>query len=147
MENLWILAAATESQGLPVEAQAKSGQSEILAEPVGKEGQAITAVDANAVPSDKGAMRTTPGYYQLIFIAVIFVVMFLMFREPKRRQKQQQKMVQSLKKNDKVRTVGGIIGTIVDIKGDEIILKVDEANNTKIRVLASAIGKTLESEG
>lgn len=147
MESLWILAAATESQGLPVESQAKSGQSVISAEKVDKEGQAIMAVDGNTVPPGKSDTRTTPGYYQLIFIAVIFVVMFLMFREPKRRQKQQQKMVQSLKKNDKVRTVGGIIGTIVDIKGDEIILKVDEANNTKIRVLASAIGKTLESEG
>jgi len=137
MENLWILAAATESQG----------QSEVSAEPVGQEEQAMTAVDANAPATGRDATRTTPGYYQLIFIAVIFVVMFLMFREPRRRQKQQQKMVQSLKKNDKVRTVGGIIGTIVDIKGDEIVLKVDEANNTKIRVLASAIGKTLESEG
>jgi preprotein translocase subunit YajC len=137
MQNLWILAAAAETQG----------QSEISAEPVGQEGQAITAVDSNAPVTGTGATRTTPAYYQLIFIAVIFVVMFLMFREPKRRQKQQQKMVQSLKKNDKVRTIGGIIGTVVDIRDDEIVLKVDESNNTKIRVLASAIGKTLESEG
>jgi preprotein translocase subunit YajC len=130
------MAAATESQG----------QSEVSAEPVGQEGQSMTAVDANAPATGRGAMRTTPGYYQLIFIAVIFVVMFLMFREPKRRQKQQQKMVQSLKKNDKVRTIGGIIGTVVDIKGDEVLLKVDENNNTKIWFAASAIGKTLESE-
>jgi len=73
--------------------------------------------------------------------------MFMMFREPRRRAKQQQKMVQSLKKNDKVRTIGGIIGTVVDTKGDEVLLKVDENNNTKIWFAASAIGKTLESEG
>jgi len=52
-------------------------------------------------------------------------------------------MVQSLKKNDKVRTIGGIIGTVVDIKEDEITLKVDESNNTKIKVASSAIGKNL----
>ncbi|MFH1371178.1 MAG: preprotein translocase subunit YajC [Planctomycetota bacterium] len=137
MENLWIMAQAEQAQD----------QSEVSAEPVGQEGQAITAVDSNAPATGRGTTRSTPGYYQLIFIAVIFVVMFMMFREPRRKQKQQQKMVQSLKKNDKVRTIGGIIGTVVDIKGDEIVLKVDEANNTKIRVLASAIGKTLESEG
>ena len=137
MENLWIMAQAGETQG----------QSEVSAEPVGQEGQAITAVDSNAAAAQKGPTRTTPGYYQLIFIAVIFVVMFMMFREPKRRQKQHQKMVQSLKKNDKVRTIGGIIGTVVDIKGDEVLLKVDENNNTKIWFAASAIGKTLESEG
>lgn len=136
MENVWIMAQAGQTQG----------QSEVSAEPVGQQEQAMTAVDANAPATGRGATRTTPGYYQLIFIAVIFVVMFLMFREPKRRQKQQQKMVQSLKKNDKVRTIGGIIGTVVDIRGDEVLLKVDENNNTKIWFAASAIGKTLESE-
>lgn len=55
-------------------------------------------------------------------------------------------MVQSLQKNDKVRTIGGIIGTVVDIKDDEITLKIDESNNTKIKVAASAIGKNLSKE-
>ena len=137
MENLWIMAQAGETQG----------QSEISAEPAGQEGQAITSSDSNAPASQKQTTRTTSGYYQLIFIAVIFVVMFMMFREPRRKQKQHQKMVQSLKKNDKVRTIGGIIGTVVDIRGDEVLLKVDENNNTKIWFAASAIGKTLESEG
>ncbi|MHC4412334.1 MAG: preprotein translocase subunit YajC [Planctomycetota bacterium] len=52
-----------------------------------------------------------------------------------------------MKKNDKVRTIGGIIGTIVDIKGDEVTLKVDESNNTKIKVASSAIGKNVSKEG
>jgi preprotein translocase subunit YajC len=136
MENLSILAAAAESQG----------QSEISAEPVGQEGHAITAVDSNTPGQTKAPSPMSQPFLWVIF-ALIAVMMFTMLREPKRRQKQQQKMIQSLKKNDKVRTIGGIIGTVVDIKGDEIILKVDEANNTKIRIVASAIGKTLESEG
>ena len=52
-------------------------------------------------------------------------------------------MIQSLKKNDRVRTIGGIIGTIIDIKDDEITLKVDESNNTKIKVVPGAISKNL----
>jgi len=56
-------------------------------------------------------------------------------------------MVQNLKKNDKVRTIGGILGTIVDVRGDEVVLKVDESNNTKIRISTSAIGKNLSQEG
>ena len=55
-------------------------------------------------------------------------------------------MIQSLKKNDKVRTIGGIMGTVMDIKGDEVVLKIDEANNTKIRICTSAIGKTLSRD-
>jgi len=55
-------------------------------------------------------------------------------------------MVQTLAKNDKVRTIGGIIGTVVDIKDDEITLKVDESNNTKIKVLPSAISRNVTKE-
>jgi preprotein translocase subunit YajC len=67
--------------------------------------------------------------------------MFFMFQGPRKRQKEQQKMMQSLKKNDRVQTVGGIRGTIVDIRDDEIVLKVDESNNTKLRVIPAAISK------
>ena len=55
-------------------------------------------------------------------------------------------MVQTLQKNDRIRTIGGIIGTIVDIKDDEITLKVDESNNTKIKIASSAIGKNLSQD-
>ncbi len=55
-------------------------------------------------------------------------------------------MVQTLKKNDKVRTIGGIIGTVVDIKDDEITLKVDESNNTKIKIAVSAVGRNISQD-
>jgi preprotein translocase subunit YajC len=144
MKNLWIMAQAAES-GTSDTQRSAGPASEISAEPAGQQTQAITAADSNA-PAERTSTRSTSGYMQLVFIAVIFVVMFMMLREPRRRAKQQQKMVSSLKKNDKVRTIGGILGTVVDIKGDEVLLKVDENNNTKIWFAASAIGRTLESE-
>jgi preprotein translocase subunit YajC len=140
MANLWILAQATETQG----------QSEVPAEQVGQSPGttgAITVADPNtsrpAAPAGPSSM-----YMQLVFIVGIIVIMyFIMFREPKKRQRQQQQMIQSLKKNDKVRTIGGIIGIVVDVKGDEVLVKVDENNNTKIWFVASAIGKNMTSEG
>ncbi|MGA2679337.1 MAG: preprotein translocase subunit YajC [Sedimentisphaerales bacterium] len=139
MENLWIIAQATETQG----------QSEVPAEPVG---QNQTTTGTVASPDPNTSRHTSTGnsssIMQLVFIVGIFVILyFIMFREPKKRQRQQQQMIQSLKKNDKVRTIGGIIGIIVDVKGDEVTLKVDESNNTKIKVAASAIGKNLSNEG
>ena len=138
MQNLWIIAQAVETPG----------QSEVGAEPVGQNQtttQTVTAADPNTA---RPASPTGPSsYMQLIFIVGIIVIMyFIMFREPRKRQRQQQQMIQSLKKNDKVRTIGGIIGTVVDVKDDEIVLKVDESNNTKIRIMASAIGKNLSNE-
>jgi preprotein translocase subunit YajC len=139
MTNLWTLAQATETQG----------QSEIPAEPVGQN-QTTTGTIASTDPNTartNAPMSSQSNYMQLLFIGGIFVVMyFILFREPRKRQRQQQQMIQSIKKNDKVRTVGGIIGIVVDVKDDEIVLKVDESNNTKIRVVASAIGKNLSNE-
>ena len=73
-------------------------------------------------------------------------MLILLFRGPRKKQQEQKKMVQSLEKNDRVRTIGGIIGTVVDIKGDEITLKIDESNNTKMHVVSSAIGKNLTKD-
>ena len=141
MENLWIIAQATETQG----------QSEVPAEPVGQNQGAtgtMTAADSNTSRTAAPMSSQSPNYMSLLFIGGIFVIMyFILFREPRKRQRQQQQMIQSIKKNDKVRTIGGIIGTVVDVKDDEIVLKVDESNNTKIRIMASAIGKNLSNEG
>jgi preprotein translocase subunit YajC len=100
---------------------------------------------APAAGAKEGATRppASPWTSFLPFI-LIFVVMYMfLFRGPKKKQQQHQQMVQSLRRNDKVRTIGGIIGTVIDIKDDEITLKVDESNNTKIKVAPSAISKSL----
>lgn len=140
MENLWIMAQTAQTQG----------QSEVPAEPVGQNQTTtgtIATADPNSTRNTAPVSSQSSNYMQLLFIGGIFVIMyFILFREPRKRQRQQQKMIQSIKKNDKVRTVGGIIGIVVDVKDDEIVLKVDESNNTKIRIMASAIGKNLSNE-
>jgi preprotein translocase subunit YajC len=142
MQNLWIL-AQTDTVESTVEPQPQT--SEVQAQPMNQSGQPVVAVDSNAAAPVR---QQNPFSQSLswIFLIVIFAVMFLMLREPRRKQKQHEKMVQAIKKNDKVRTIGGIIGIVVDMKEDEIVLKVDESNNTKIRIVPSAIGKNL-SEG
>ena len=51
--------------------------------------------------------------------------------------------LRGVKKGDKVRTIGGILGTVVDIRDDEVVIKVDEATNTKLHLVRSAISKVL----
>ena len=70
----------------------------------------------------------------------------ILFRGPRKKKQQHRQMVQTLQKNDRVRTIGGIIGVVVDVRDDEITLKVDESNNTKIKVISSAIGKNLSKD-
>jgi len=140
MDNLWLLA----------QQQAEQAPSTIPALPADAQEQAKTQVpsDSNSLSTPKQQQKGLFGdYNMLIFIILMFVVMyFVLLRGPKKRQQEHKQMVQTLKKNDRVRTVGGIIGTIVEIKDDEIILKIDESNNTKMRVVPSAIATNLSTE-
>ena len=142
MQNLWIL-AQTDTVESTVQSQPET--SEVEAQPMNQQGQPVVAVDSNAAAPVRQQSPFSQSF-SWVFLVVIFAVMFLMLREPRRKQKQHEKMVKAIKKNDKIRTIGGIVGTVVDIKEDEIVLKVDESNNTKIRIVPSAIGKNL-SEG
>jgi preprotein translocase subunit YajC len=56
-------------------------------------------------------------------------------------------MLAALKKHDKVQTVGGVIGSIVELKPDYIVLKVDESANTRITFAKSAIQQVIASRG
>ncbi len=139
MDYVWVLA------------QAESGQapSRIGSEPVQTGGEATTTVSDSPPGAPEGApqRQSSPLMTFLPFIVIMVVMYVLIFRGPRKQQQQHKQMVQSLKKNDRVRTIGGIFGTIVDIRGEEVVLKVDEQNNTKIRVSTSAIGKNLSQEG
>ncbi|MBP8604819.1 MAG: preprotein translocase subunit YajC [Phycisphaerae bacterium] len=92
-------------------------------------------------------MSQKPNTMFLVMMAILLVYMFfVMFRGPKKKQQEHQRMVQSLKKNDRVRTIGGIFGTVMDVRDDEIVLKIDESTNTKMRVSPAAIAAVLKDK-
>ena len=45
-----------------------------------------------------------------------------------------------------MRTIGGVIGAVVEIKTDTILLKVDESSNTRMTFARDAVQQVLESE-
>ncbi len=96
---------------------------------------------APAAPAATGNPAPGGNLFQLvIWIFMILVIMWVFFVLPKKNQaKQMQKLVDNLKKNDRVMTYSGIIGTIysVDKEQNEVVLKVDD--NTKIRFSLSSV--------
>ena len=75
-----------------------------------------------------------------IMLALIFVVMwFFMIRPQRKQQKELQNFRDALKKGDKVVTIGGIYGTVAEIKEDSVLIEVD--SNVKIRVSKQALVK------
>jgi len=88
----------------------------------------------------EAAQQTAQGGGIMGFLPIIimFVILyFLLIRPQQKKQKDMVKMRDELQKNEKVITSGGIIGTIYSIKGDVVVLKVDE--NVKIEITKSAI--------
>lgn len=83
------------------------------------------------------------------FFLIVGVLFYMMIIRPQRREKKRREsLLQSLKKNDRVVTIGGIIGVVTNVspEGKEVTLKVDEATNAKLRVLRSSIHEVLKDD-
>jgi preprotein translocase subunit YajC len=88
-----------------------------------------------------GGLLGSPIILMLLVIVVLWI--FLMGGNRKEKKRRQQ-MLASLGKGDRVQTVGGILGTIVEVRDDELVVKVDENTNSRLRFARSAIQAKLE---
>lgn len=71
--------------------------------------------------------------FSLLPLLLVFVLMyFMMIRPEKKRRKKEQDMLASLKKGDRVCTIGGIYATIESIKDDTITLSVGKGDQTMV---------------
>jgi len=82
-----------------------------------------------------------------IMIAVIAFLLLSSRSQKKREQRQREQMFSGLAKNDRVLTIGGVIGTIMSVKDTEVVLKVDETTNTKMTFVKSAIQRVISDNG
>lgn len=67
------------------------------------------------------------------------VMMFMSMRQQKRDQQRRQGLIRSLKKNDPVVTIGGIIGTVVSVSEDGSEVTVKMVDDSRIKFRADAI--------
>lgn len=82
---------------------------------------------------------------QLLPVILVFVVFwFLLIRPQQKRQKERNAMLQSLKKGDKVITIGGLHGTITDLTEDRVTLKVSD--NTRLVFERTAVNAVIRPE-
>ncbi len=79
-------------------------------------------------------------------VLAMVLLWWIMSRGRSKERRRYEQMLASLKKNDRVQTIGGILGTVVDVRDREVVLKVDEANNVKIRFNRTAIKEVLQEQ-
>ncbi len=80
-----------------------------------------------------GAQGGGSGLTMLLMLALIFVVMWLfMIRPQQKRQKELNSFRDSLRKGDKVVTVGGIYGTVIEVNENKVMLEIDKDVRIKV---------------
>ena len=98
---------------------------------------------APGTASGTGSTAAAPrGGFDFITLALFGVILALIVSSllgARREKKKYEEMMSSIKKNDQVRTAGGIIGSVVEVKPDVVVIKVDENSNTKITVARAKI--------
>ncbi len=110
----------------------------------GADGTAQTGTPAGG----SGGARPGMGmdFMLLIFVGFFVLMIFMQMRSSKKEKKQREALLSALKKGDKVQTIGGIIGTVVEVRPDRVILKTDEGNNSKTTFVRSAIQTIIVDE-
>lgn len=105
----------------------------------------LTVLAADPEPA-AGALGPSPWTVLLPYLAVISVLYFVMSSPKRRDQSKRDQALANLKKNDRVVTIGGILGTVASVStdGKEVTLKVDDS--TRIKFRKSAIAEVFSDE-
>jgi preprotein translocase subunit YajC len=106
----------------------------------------------SAGPTTQGATRRPGGFFEFFatpffpLLLVLVVMWTFALRSKKKQQQSRQGMLDNLKKHDRVETIGGLIGTVVEVRDGEVLVKADETSNTKLRFRRSAIHRVIVEE-
>ena len=82
-------------------------------------------LDAAATTQQSGGLFGNYGMI-IMLIAVFGIMYFLMIRPEQKKKKEAEQLRANLKKGDKITTIGGIVGKIVNIKDESIVIEVGE---------------------
>lgn len=89
----------------------------------------VAAAGATGTEEMSGAATVVSLIGSLLPMILIFVIFYFMLIRPQRKKdKQVKEMLNNLKKGDRICTIGGIYGTIMDIKDDTLTISVGRDN-------------------
>jgi len=100
---------------------------------------AIYALAASALA--EGEAKPASGGIEgiLIMLVPIVFVFWWLSRSQKKREQERKKMLESVKKGEKVVTIGGIHGEVVRANEHELVLLVDKSKGVELRFARSAV--------
>ncbi len=103
---------------------------------------------AQATPAAPTTTRPGAGPF-FMFALMIGLVAFMLLTsrsQKKREKRERENMHARMAKNDRVLTIGGVVGTVISVKDDEVVVKVDESTNTKMTFIKTAIQRIITED-
>jgi preprotein translocase subunit YajC len=100
----------------------------------------------NQVPQPKDPNAFLRMILPLVLMMVLFY--FLLLRPQRRREQELRQMVQNVKENDRIVTVGGIYGVVTNVQRDteRVTVRVDETTGTKLKINMSSIARVITDD-
>jgi len=131
----------------------QDGQPGVPGMPGGGSAQPGTTGQPAGAPVGGAPQQGTGGFgggnlFFIVAIGGMFIFMlFMSGRAQRAERKKKQAMLSAMGKHDKVQTIGGIIGVVSEIRDDEVVIKIDDFNNTRITFAKSAVQQVVRSAG
>ena len=119
--------------------------------PLGAKGDGVAKVpgDTTTAAAEGGAQQPVSTFLDgglmpiiILFVVMMFGMTFLTSRKEKKRRKE---MLSKLDKKASVQTIGGIMGSVIEVKDDLVVLEVDKSSNTRMTFSRSAIQTVLQA--
>lgn len=116
-------------------------------------GAKATVVGKVGAATGKAAPTTQPAaapannsWFTFLMLGAAAILVIMLIRGPRKEEKKRKQMLATMKKGSRVVTIGGLVGSVVDVRDDVVVLKVDESANVKAHYLKSAISRVLAED-
>ncbi len=87
------------------------------------------------------------SWLPMVTLPLMFLVLYMLVIRPQaKRQRARDGMLKKVKKGDRIVTTGGIYGTVVSTRGDDVLV-VKIADNVRVDMARPAVASILGSEG
>lgn len=128
---------------------ALDGQPLLLAQPDTSATESTGAPTGDAA-TDSGSGAAEPQGFSIMSMMLIFgaVILFMMLLGggSRKQKKKQAEMLSAMTKGDKIVSIGGIKGSVVEVRDNEVVVKVDENNNTRMKFSKDAIREVVSEK-
>ena len=105
----------------------------------------ISEAYAMGAQGGAGGQGAGGGLSSLVMMAAIFAIFyFIMIRPQQKKMKEHKKMVEELKKGDRIITSGGIYGTVENTSTDTVTVKI--AEGVKVKITRGSVGTVVKPE-